>query len=407
MAYVEIAPRNHTNKDNDNFVGMCFSNAGKKENGTVEAIFPLGYGIDHNQVKLRKDLLFLLSTINKNSNTNKAEILSFQKESDDFPFSAYITIIQMFMQNGYYIENEIKFQQSQNGKIDWKRTIDNIKPIIQENNVVYPDFIIRKTSPNNNNMISLIHEWCVFEAFETIGWLFTPFNPRKPKLKITDNKEYFACIIQETLKTTFNDKNKRLFNAMLSMLLFKRNENTNSFFLGTTHFHTVWENVINKTFGIPDKKAYLPPAKWTFNDGRVKSNDLYPDTIMLNEKEIFVLDAKYYSFIGNAQNVPAASDINKQITYGNYIAKKFKNDYVFNAFLIPYNFLTDPHELGTRKCEERYFYIGHASLEELSSKDYKQSHVLGILVDTRWLLENAGKIDKRDLANFIKSKAKD
>jgi hypothetical protein len=218
-----------------------------------------------------------------------------------------------------------------------------------------------------------------------------------------------VSVIRENLKTTFNDRTKLLFTAMIAMLKHERAESKNAFFFGTTHFHTVWENLVDITYGVPnaEKRKYFPPAKWHFVNGRTEGNKLLPDTIMRlddcdrNDKEIFVLDAKYYSF-DLFFNVPSASDINKQITYGEY-AKKKHGKSVYNAFIIPYNFKVDRQGLGTKELElDDYFYIGYATMEDTKGNESHEK-VLGILIDTRWLIENAGNISKqRDLAEFIR-----
>lgn len=140
--------------------------------------------------------------------------------------------------------------------------------------------------------------------------------------------------------------------------------------------------------------------------------------------DIYLLDAKYYNF-ESYNNLPAASDINKQITYGNYAKDNGKinstNNDVYNAFLIPYNFKKDFQQLETKNNLERddnnnltndmkdpFFYIGYSSLvDERNNKEEKQKHekVLGILVDTKWLLEKAIKNSKQkniqSLSEFI------
>ena len=62
----------------------------------------------------------------------------------------------------------------------------------------------------------------------------------------------------------------------------------------------------------------------------------------------YVIDAKFYKFgvSGNPADLPESSSINKQITYGEYIATQewFRERYgddvpVYNAFLMPYSAL--------------------------------------------------------------------
>lgn len=203
MAEVKIEPRNHTGGTNDDFVGMQFASTDGRP--TVDAIFPHGYkhSSKDNQAALKKELFSLLGVIKKHSKDTDQELHGTHGQTADFPFDAYITIIKAFMQYGYYVENEIKYKHAPVGKINWKRTISTVKPIFQNNSPIYTDFIIRQNEKKTNKLISLIHEWCVFEAFDKLGWIFTTFNPHKPSLKITnDNKAYFVSIIRDSLKIT-------------------------------------------------------------------------------------------------------------------------------------------------------------------------------------------------------------
>ncbi|MDR3186481.1 MAG: LlaJI family restriction endonuclease [Christensenellaceae bacterium] len=403
MAEFFIRPRNHTGSSNDDFVGMVLRST-DASNTFVDAIFPYGYkhSTNEKQAELKKELFLLLNTIKRYSKSVEQELYGLRGVSEGFPFDAYITIIKAFMQNGYYIESEIKYKNAQIGKINWKRTISSVKPLLQNNSPIYTDYIIRQNEKKTDNMISLIHEWCVFEAFQKLGWIFTTFNPHKPRLQIKhEDRSYFISIIHDSQKTTFNDRNKLLFNAMIAMLSFERANDKNSFFFGTTHFHTVWENFVDITYGITDekKRKYFPKATWHFVNGESKGNLLLPDTIMkTDESEIFVLDAKYYSLASNF-NVPAAADINKQITYGNFAAQN--DTIVYNAFIMPYNFEDNPCRLDTSRAP--YGYIGYAVLEHLTDNKTHEK-VLGILVDTRWLMEITENKNKDELAKFIKEK---
>lgn len=422
MSDISITPKNHSGRDNDDFVGMKLVPKDGGQSPSVEATFPLGYHYSdkenrkENQDELKKELYALLCAIKRHSE-NKDGILNRVKadsEKNDFPFDAYIAVIRDFMQYGYYIESEVKYKRSPLGKINWKRTIAQVRPIMRDDgSPIYTEFVIRQTAKKTDNLISLIHEWCVDEAFTAFGWLFTTFNPHKSTLKIDDdNKNYYISVIRDSLKSTFNDRNRMLFNAMIAMLGYGGVGRKEAFFCGTTYFHTVWEGLIDTSYGISEdeKKRFSPEAEWRFFDGESQKNHLYPDTIMCPDDglgEIFILDAKYYSFMENKRRVPSASDIHKQVAYGEYAAHEIipNPSEVYNAFIIPYDFEFDRHNLGTK--DKIYFCIGYARLvgEGASKKEelYKYERVLGILIDTKWLMENAGKInDKNGLAKFIR-----
>ncbi|MCK9575157.1 MAG: LlaJI family restriction endonuclease [Clostridia bacterium] len=444
MRNIPIEPKNHTNKDNDNFVGMRFSYA--KKDSQIEAIFPLGYDFlaniqnkidfqdSDNQKQLKKELYYLLKIIRQYSNSKFDSLLGQSYTEESFPFDAYITIIEMFMQYGYYIENEITYQKTSLGKINWKRTISQVKPMFQDDSIIYLDFITRKNKKRIDNLITYIHEWCVFEAFSKFGFLFTEIKTKKPSLEINeDNKNIFETVLQNELAQTFNDKNKLLFSSMLAMLRLNKSKGNQPFFFGTTNFHHVWENVIDGCFGVQkeEKKKYYPPAQWILNNKlKDKENNLIPDTVMRssnnNRKELFLLDSKYYAF-ENFQYLPGASDINKQIAYGDYAYKlemedENENIPIFNAFLIPYNFRKDTINFGTKNKidnlsqtnidESHFFFIGYAELKDETKKNHlKHERVLGILVDTKWLLKQAVNANKKSniesLSEFIKKSYKE
>jgi len=419
MPDVSINPKNHTSHDGDDFVGMKFVT-----DGSVEAIFPLGYHHPDKDKKdeLKKELYALLCTIKRHSENKEGDLDRTKTNTDKnkFPFDAYITVIRDFMQYGYYIEREVKYKRSPLGKINWKRTIAQVRPIIQDDgSPIYTDFVIRQNAKKTDNLISLIHEWCVYEAFTAFGWLFTTFDPHKPTLKIGEDKNYFISVIRDSLKSTFIDRNRALFKAMIAMLNYGGVDGKEVFFYGTKHFQTVWEGLIDTSYGNlgDEKKDFFPGTEWCFCgvDKPVSANKLRPDTIMQyddgDDGGLFVLDAKYYSFT----KVPAASDINKQVAYGKYAEQKVnhekaenqKKTKVYNAFLIPYDFKRERGELKDNE-EYPYIYIGYARFVRKKTPKEKlpteQSYelVLGILIDTKWLIENAGRIDKKDLADFIK-----
>jgi hypothetical protein len=431
MADIVIRPKNPARGGKDVFVGMEFE---RPDDGapSVKVTFPFGYhyaGIDdkkeqaspETQAALKKELYALLCAIRRHSQNSDGELTgnaADRETSGQFPFDAYIAVIRDFMRHGYYIESEIRHRNAPTGKINWRRTIARVRPTLRDDgSPVYTDFIIRQNAKKTDNLISLIHEWCVHEAFTTLGWIFTSFNPREPALEISEGgkeRAVFVSVIIDSLKTTFNDRNRTLFNAMIAMLRHDRSDGKSAFFYGTEHFHTVWENLIDTSYGVSEgeKVNYFPRAKWVIMGKEKDADVLRPDTIMRLNGRVFVLDAKYYSFILDGENLPGVSDINKQVTYGAYACQKSPNGTpVYNAFLIPYDFERDPR--GLLKKDNflteggRYGYLGFSYMdaetpippEKYALEKYKL--VLGILIDTKWLIQNAGRADKEDLAKFI------
>ena len=134
---------------------------------------------------------------------------------------------------------------------------------------------------------------------------------------------------------------------MIAMIEFQDSKTIDrQFYFGTDKFENVWEKLIDKYFGEPNKEVYFPHAQWTERYGKNKgkpASALEPDSIMIYKDKYYVLDAKYYRYgvfpqYGSSA-LPQSSDINKQITYGQFVKnqKAPPGAQVFNAFIMPFN----------------------------------------------------------------------
>ena len=120
---------------------------------------------------------------------------------------------------------------------------------------------------------------------------------------------------------------------------------------------------------------------------------------MLWNGNIFVLDAKYYKYgeTGNVKDLPESTSINKQITYGEYIAEevKFKERHgdkfeVYNAFLMPYN---------GGDYSGLFKWIGEASSSWKHDKNIYE-RVQGILVDVNSLMQLSYRKERTEIAQL-------
>lgn len=392
----------NTNIDADTFVGI------QCEDNSFSVHFPLGFHLPENDKELRKDILLLMSTIASTTGRRDSEISdnSLEYDCDSFPFQAYLNIIYDFYARGYYKENEVQYHISKKGKIDWNRTIKTQRPYVQDTDVFYLDFITKKNTVNENELITLIHEYCVYDAFARIGWLFTAFMPKEPRIKF--NKKMFRSVVKEKLLHTYNDKNKILLRSMMAIIEYRGDKNaTRDYKYGTYRFEYVWENLIDRVFGIKGKEKYYPKTTWNI-DGiefdaveNIDNSSLRPDSIMVYGGDIYVLDAKYYKY-GQYRNpafLPKSTDINKQITYGEYIAEqeKFKKMHgdkykVYNAFLMPF----DSAKSGSLGYAQR---IGVAS-GNWKKNDKSYERVQGILLDVKHMMKIGVRADMDEISKL-------
>ena len=391
----------NTNWNADTFVGI------KCEKGDYSIHFPLGFHVSDTDKELRKDILLLLNAIKETTMKKESETYSdFRTYSQlDFPFQAFLAVIYDYHNRGYYREQEMIYNTSKRGKIDWNRTIKTQKPSMQEGQAFYLEFVTKRNSIKENELITLIHEYCVYDSFEKIGWLFTDKLPTRPRLKF--NYKLFKSVIREKLSRTFNDKNKKLFRNMLAIIDYEGEENDHrKYIYGTNRFEYVWEMMINQVFGIRDKERFFPKTKWRLEREYSNAN-LEPDSIMLYNDKIYILDAKYYKFgqTGLPWDLPESTAINKQITYGEYVAesKKFDKEFgkdriVYNAFIMPYDSRNQKWNSGSNIIS-----IGDA-VSDWKTGEKIYEHVQGILVDVKYLMllgMSSNKEEIKKMANCI------
>ena len=166
--------RVNSNREMDTFVGL------RCNDGDISINFPLGYHISEDDNELRKDIILLLTTLSANTERKESEILKQGNAFDEveFPLQSYMYLIKDFFVRGYYKEQEVLYKVAKSGKINWNRTIKTQKPYVQDMDVFYLDFVTKKNSVKENELITLIHEYCVYESFERIGWLYTEMMPK-------------------------------------------------------------------------------------------------------------------------------------------------------------------------------------------------------------------------------------
>ena len=376
----------NTNDDGDSFVGV------KADTDDAIIYFPIGYQLPANDDDLRVDINNLLGVLAAFMKEDRViEVSKFEApRTVDFPMHAYLKVIRSFLRMGrYYIETDPQFRTDTKGKTSWPRTVREQRALVQKNgSLVFTNMTVRSVTPNANKQITQIHRFCVYEAFEKMGWLYVPFMPDKPGPHPGIKESIY--ILDKKLVATNDDVEQELFNAMRDMLVYiDERSSDKQYFFGTDFFENVWERMIDKAFGVEDKEQYFPRTRWLLDYGRDKEKrPLQPDTIMIYGDRCYVLDAKLYRYGWDPkpEHLPNSADINKQITYGEYIeqTRRLPNEKLYNAFIMPYN-------------------IGEAVSDwKPNVKNYER--IQGIVVDTRYLMYNyIGTSDqqKKEMAGCI------
>lgn len=393
---------NASNREGDTFVGIKSEIIDGKHSISIH--FPLGYEISQDETLVRDEIIELLNVLQE-YNDEQSRISSITKEqllkTVRFPVQAYHVVLMEYLNNGVYKIKENEFVKGNSGPISWNKTRKMINPIVTQNGFIYPEFMVRHHNETDKDLISEINRYCIYESHLKLGFLYKLPMPNKvfPTKDIEVYKKYLNGMWLQATK----DTDKALFRSMLDILEFTNNENEpEEFYFGTNRFEYIWEKLIDAMYGIKGKDEYFPKTKWLLNIGRERENRaIEPDTIMKNDRDIYVLDAKYYKYgvTKKPTDLPESSSINKQISYGEFIAtnNKFKLERdngmkVFNAFLMPYNKLDKPYN----DLDSNYYSIGEAVVDwKDSSQDYER--VQGILLDVKFLIKNQLKPNNKEI----------
>ena len=369
------------------------------ENNIPKVYFPYGYRRSETDGKIRKDILNLFSVLS--SFIPRTNEISKSGDEKSLPLHALIGVYSYFLTSGYYVERESAYKKTQCGKINWAKTIKNIKPIISRNRPVYLDFVSRISLVDENKIITQIHKFCLCKSYELVGKLFN--FPQTEPATIPENVKLFISVLLKKLSNTFDERKIKLFRDMMDILVFSSKENSQKTTYGTFEFHQIWEKLIDSVFGNTNKEEYFPHYtyfKIENNERKLLTRQpLYPDTIMISNGKVFVLDAKFYpyGFTRNVEDLPGAESINKQMSYAEYVETKHLgngND-IYNAFILPYN--SETEGLGIKKD-----FIINVDWKN-NQKKYEQ--IYGILLDTRSIMYHHSHSDEeiRLLADIIEN----
>ena len=411
--------RSSDEKKDKSFVGI------KIEDNRPKIYFPMGYRASKpSEDVCKRDFYQLIAVLNDKSLQSYSSEEDLKKSQLDFPFYAYLSVLQYYLDFGYFVESDTIYKKGFSGKISWPRTIKRIKPQVVKDEyghdqVVYLNLITRKTSYREDNLITLVHKFCVKESARLIGPLYGISEDEVEESELIFDYELFAEVIQDKIAATFNDKHLELFHAMLKMVRYLGNKENrgedgseNEPLFGVNTFAPVWEAMVDKIFGkLPQgvtKDKFNPHCEWDLSSGvHGYENTNYamrPDTIMALSSGIFVIDAKYYKFglTRNPMDLPSSGSICKQIAYAEYVEQFMQEKEIpafagmtsgdiYNAFIMPFCADDEVDSIASLQSDNLSYkmqFIGHCS-GNWKDPDARPYHkIAGILLDMKSVIRN-------------------
>lgn len=372
-----------TGSVDDSFVGL------KIKGNDIELYYPESYHFLNNDEDYDVEaILNLLKTINIAKTFSKEKKTLYNSHSNDGEFAlfSYLWIIRDWLSNGFYINREKEYKFNQNGKVNWKRTL-NQQPIVSNKNIIYNNIVV-EVKNNVDNIILEIHKYCVKKSIDYIGWLFNLNSKFIYTRKFSETvKNQYVQALKIELDKTFDDIKKMRLNHMLNVIIgLDANNDLKEFVYGVDSYYYIFEKMIDSIFGTEkDLSKFNPKASWFLvkNDYKEKqASTLRPDTILIKDKIAYILDSKFYrfGFTGDEKDLPETTSIQKQITYGDYLTKLNEQndidiDNIYNAFILPFDKTREVF-----KTNDNIKYIGYAKTEW---KDNNQQYqfVYAFLID--------------------------
>lgn len=391
-----------TGKVDNQFIGIKISD------NQIEFHYPETYQLSEDDDGLRRDILAILRTVSL-AKTRTSDLSSFNTQHNNeymFPLGAYLWIINDYFSYGRYENREKIYQRGARGKIDWKRTMRS-NPVISAGNVIYTDIISEKKS-QKDNLLTEIYFFCVQKAVDAIGWLYgITFDSNGIDYYKKYNKNLYLAALNTELTHTFDDQKKVRLQNMKNVIVGLDDDiiSTREMIYGVDSYDYVYEGMVDSMFSrVEDIREFYPNATWdlVLEKGPVDSSNLRPDTVLIKDNKVYILDAKYYRYgtTFKPADMPETTSIQKQITYGEYV-KKVKEglyDDVYSAFVLPYSKNRNSHH---DKFKNDLEFIGIARAKWIDSDGESNRRIAAILVDTRFLITNWLKKNEDNISSII------
>ncbi|QZX49471.1 hypothetical protein [Mycoplasma sp. E35C] len=329
-----------------------------------------------NDIQLILESIYLLS---KHASENDEQ----DEELDhNLPLKAMEYIINDYLINKRYINNQKEYKVGIYDKINWKRTLQN-QPFISNTNIIYPYFV-SEIKTHKDNLITEIYMYCVKQSFDYFGWFYDlQFDETIDYNQLFNPDKYLAAIDSELHKTFIEQSQERLVNMRNIISFFARKKaNNQNLGYGIDKYELVFEKMLDKLFSnVTDKSIFYPQGYWKIDDKNELKTPLRPDCIMVDNNDLYIIDAKYYRYgiSKNPNDLPDSSNMAKQIIYGQY--NYFRNIYnhVYNIFILPYK--------KQNKDDQTLKYFGYASLN-WNYENLDHQKIRGLFIDLNFLVNN-------------------
>ena len=359
----------YNGKSTIDFVGVII------KTGKILFSFPKHYNLlknENSQYLCMKQILYILSK-------NKATYGSFDKGlKGEFPIKPYFEILNYYKKYGIYLSHDNYFKYGYEGNIDWNKTINKSKKILQKKGIIFFPFIVKK----NKSRVVFISECMNYVLADASNYkefipFIIPFKSIKRNI-VFDNLRYILNELKKLKSIYFKDIEKKLIDNLIEYFEWKSRVKDNVR-LFTLKFENYWEIMINEylndnfieikndkiIWGVGGTKKFFKPSMEYVESENIRnkknnriSYQIQYDHILIDDKarSIIIFDSKYFNTEVNQLNY-------KQLFYHYNLKQKYSKYQIFNGLLLPTgeNYYTKIHidrmDLDGVKIIEHYINL--------------------------------------------------
>lgn len=309
-------------------------------NGVIYVIFPCGYkrSDDSYDTQLLLDLFDRLA-YEKKMDTQYYDLVDIEYQGNGHLLTVAYEIIKDYRENGTIRIENIMQGINIGGRVNWKKTIKLKTQMFNEDGMpIFTDLVMTRKENDKDALLRSLHMYAINKSIAMFGILFglgSEYDEDAVELPV--DKEYAIKFLKSERHMTYNSRLLGVIDFIIKFIDASEKEDRNDSFmsLSTKSFYTVWELIckviLNDEYSVMQEK--IPKPYWKIGEGKPKYTEQIPDTIYIEDKELFVVDAKYYNV---NKNRPGWHDLVKQYFYALSLQAVIEDiDKVKNIMLIP------------------------------------------------------------------------
>jgi len=292
-------------------------------------------------------LIKLLIYSSKNTHYSNIEDDLYIEMNDKFMIIN--ELLDDLYKNGIYIGEKKETIKSNQGKINWSKSISSSKPIIIEDEI-YLLNLYRDKNKKNIELLTTVHGIVMEQISNNYGRFLNGFNytfKNKPSKPL----DVDSTVTKLQLLKKLNNEHRTGHLIDLIISYFDQTRNSEDLILLTENFNLIWEMMIKSIFTHEQRyMEHLSRPYWELRDPngeyKVKKgrNTHIPDALVVTEREnhsdLDIIDAKYYdltkTFEKNNTKLIEMESIVKQYFY------EFSIDYTSSKLSSGKNYFAMP-----------------------------------------------------------------